>query len=222
MEEVVRYLVNHYPDAGRGERNRDRTGRRPVARRIADRGPQALNDGDDIVTSDSPSLTERLAAYWARRLRRDTPNDVVDGIKDNILDTLAVALVGATTPEVSGVVDALSRLLGRRCRQPRVGDRHTPHPGARRPRQRNVGARPRLRRRRRARPRGVDRAARGARRGRKSGEYRSAGDRRDDRRLRHRLSDPAALGGFAAHTDRGWHSSGTMGSFAAAAAARNA
>jgi 2-methylcitrate dehydratase PrpD len=98
------------------------------------------------VTTDSPTLTEQLAAFWSRTRYDDLPNHVVAGIKDHILDTLAVALVGTTTPEVRRVTDALSRFsAGVDGGRPGVGNRYTPHPGAGSAGQRNFSACPRFR-----------------------------------------------------------------------------
>src|SRR6476661_7369134 len=207
------------PCQSRGERNRHRTRRRQVAGRISGRGPQSLNDGDDIVTSDSPSLTERLATFWARTGYDDLPKDVVDGIKDHILDTLAVALVGTTTPEVRGVVDALSRFSAGDAGSLvwGTGTRLTPAHAAlvngtsAHARDFDDGGGPGhagstvL-------PAALAVAEKAGSTGRQVIAATVAGYDIGYRTLQ-------AVGGFAAHTDRGWHSSGTMGSFAAAAAA---
>ncbi|MDI9948906.1 MULTISPECIES: MmgE/PrpD family protein [Rhodococcus] len=171
------------------------------------------------MTSDSPSLTERLATFWARTGYDDLPKDVVDGIKDHILDTLAVALVGTTTPEVSGVVDALSRFSAGDAGSLVWGTatRLTPAHAAlvngtsAHARDFDDGGGPGhagstvL-------PAALAVAEKAGSTGRQVIAATVAGYDIGYRTLQ-------AVGGFAAHTDRGWHSSGTMGSFAAAAAA---
>ncbi len=170
----------------------------------------------------TPSLTEQLAAHWAGVRPADLPASVVTGIKDNILDTLAVALAGTTTPEASRVRAALTSL-----------------PGA-------AGAVPG------STVWGTDVRLPAAQAALVNGTAAHARDFDDGGGAGHAGSTvlPAALavaeatgasgadlvtatvagydigyralgalGGFAAHTDRGWHSSGTMGSLGAAGAA---
>jgi 2-methylcitrate dehydratase PrpD len=188
-----------------------------MARRLADGQPESI--GGIAIETGSPSLTERLAAHWAGIKYDDIPDDVVADVKDHILDTLAVAIYGAHTREARRVIDALAEVQDTRSGSLVWGTdlRLTPAQAA-------------LANGTSAHARDFDDGggpghagstvlpaalavseATGA-----SGQVliaaTVAGYDIGYRALR-------ALGGFAIHTDRGWHSSGTMGSLAAAAAA---
>lgn len=170
------------------------------------------------MTDTQPSLTERLATHWADLPFEQIPTDVVERVKDNILDTLAVALAGAGTDEATRVNGALADVQGNGSGSLVWG---TPH---------------RLSPAHAALANGTAAHARDFDDGGGPGHAGStvlpaaiavaeatgadgpaliaatiAGYDIGYRTLQ-------SLGGFAAHTDRGWHSSGTMGSFAAAAA----
>ena len=165
------------------------------------------------------SLTERLASHWAGQSYEDIPAGVVDRVKFNILDTLAVALAGTETLEAqrtrsafldghngnqgslvwgtsSRLVPAQAALVNGTAVHARDFD-DGGGPG-------HAGAT--------VLPAAIAAAeARGAG-GRELIAATVAGYDIGYRTLQ-------AVGGFAAHTDRGWHSTGTFGSFAAAAAA---
>ncbi|GGG26659.1 2-methylcitrate dehydratase [Rhodococcoides trifolii] len=171
------------------------------------------------MSGDSRSVTEHLAAHWAQTTYDDLPDDVIAGIKDHILDTLAIALVGSGTPEVRGVVDALSAFSATDSGSTvwGTGLRLTPAQAAL--------------------VNGTSAHARDFDDGGGAGHAGStvlpaafaiaevAGSTGRDLitatvagyDIGYRAL--GALGGFAVHTDRGWHSTGTMGSLAAAAAA---
>ncbi|GGJ65688.1 MmgE/PrpD family protein [Streptomyces brasiliensis] len=171
------------------------------------------------MTFTAPSLTETLASYWASATFDDLPVDVVDGIKDHILDTLAVAMAGATTAESRAVVHALAGVqasasgtlvwgTGLRFApaQAALANGTSAHArdfddggGAGHAGSTVIPAALAA-----AESAGVD--------GRTLITATVAGYDIGYRALQ-------ALGGFAAHTDRGWHSSGTMGTLGAAAAA---
>lgn len=168
--------------------------------------------------TNAESLTERLASNWAKIQFDDIPGEVVAGVKKNILDTLAVAMAGAHTDEARRVRTALT---GMRAESGslvwgtpfRVSPAHAAlaNGTAAHARDFDDGGGP-----------GhagstvlpaalaVTEAAGGD--GRTLIAATIAGYDIGYRALQ-------AIGGFAAHTGRGWHSSGTMGSFAAAAAA---
>lgn len=171
------------------------------------------------MNEPEPTVTEHLAELWARTGYDDLPRDVVDGVKDHILDTLAVALVGAATPEVRRLTKALAPYSSSPTGSLVWGT--------------GLGFAPAQA----ALVNGTSAHARDFDDGGGAGHAGStvlpaalavgevAGC--SGRRL---ISAVVAgydvgyrvlgsLGGFAAHTDRGWHSSGTMGSFGAAAAA---
>lgn len=174
------------------------------------------------MTDMSGSLTERLAAHWAGLSFEEIPAEVVDRVKDNILDTLAVALAGANTDEAQRVRTALtgvgrtdsgSLVWGTPFRLPpshaALANGTSAHardfddgggPG-------HAGST--------VLPTAVAVAEATGAGGRALIAATIAGYDIGYRALQ-------ALGGFAAHTDRGWHSSGTMGSFAAAAAGARA
>lgn len=170
------------------------------------------------MTSTEESLTERLATHWAGLPFEEIPEEVVDRVKDNILDTLAVALAGARTDEARRVRTALTSV---RCAESGSVVWGTPF---------------RLAPSQAALANGTSAHARDFDDGGGPGHAGSTvlpaalavaeATGADGRALiaatiagydiGYRTLQ--ALGGFAAHTDRGWHSSGTMGSFAAAAA----
>jgi 2-methylcitrate dehydratase PrpD len=174
------------------------------------------------MTSIEGSLTERLASHWADLSFDQIPSEVVDRVKDNILDTLAVALAGAHTEEAQRVRAALtsvqqtdsgSLLWGTSFRLPpshaALANGTSAHardfddgggPG-------HAGST--------VLPAALAVAEATGADGRALITATIAGYDIGYRTLQ-------ALGGFAVHTDRGWHSSGTMGSFAAAAAGAKA
>ncbi|OZE83380.1 MmgE/PrpD family protein [Rhodococcus sp. 15-649-1-2] len=171
------------------------------------------------MNNPEPSVTEHLAQLWAKTEYGDLPSEVIDGVKDHILDTLAVALVGAATPEVRAVTTALAS-----CSSSPTGSLvwGTDH--------RFVPAHAALVNGTSAHARDFDDGggaghagstvlpaalAVGERAGCSGRELIAAVVAGYDVGYR----ALGALGGFAAHTDRGWHSSGTMGSLGAAAAA---
>lgn len=173
----------------------------------------------NATDSSGPSVTEALSAHWAKAGYHDLPDPVVAGIKDHILDTLAVACYGAQTPEAAQVISALSEGCGGSSGSTVWGtDQRLPPAHA-------------------ALANGTSAHARDFDDGGGAGHAGStvipaalataehcgatgrefltavvAGYDIGYRAL-------AALGGFATHTDRGWHSSGTMGSLGAAGAA---
>jgi len=168
--------------------------------------------------ADNPSLTEVLASHWAGARYDDVPDDVIADVKDHILDTLAVAMAGGTTDEASIVATALasvqdvslgSLVWGTNLRltpaQAALANGTSAHardfddgggPG-------HAGST--------VLPAALALAEATGADGRTLLIATVAGYDIGYRTLQ-------SLGGFAAHTDRGWHSSGTMGSFAAAAA----
>ena len=164
------------------------------------------------------SLSERLSAYWADVTFDQIPDVEVQRIKHNILDTLAVALAGVGTQESASVRNALTDM------QPSSAGSLV------------WGTSRRLTPSHAALANGTSAHARDFDDGGGAGHAGStvlpaaiavgeaagadgkalicatiAGYDIGYRSLQ-------ALGGFAAHTDRGWHSSGTMGSIGAAAA----
>jgi 2-methylcitrate dehydratase PrpD len=171
------------------------------------------------MTIDQGSLTEQLASHWAGITYDDLPDDVVADVKDHILDTLAVAVYGARTSETRSVVGALARFQNSTLGSSVWGSALRLAPShaalvngtAAHARDFDDGGGP-----------GhagstvlpaaiaVTEVTGGS--GRALITATVAGYDIGYRALQ-------ALGGFAMHTDRGWHSSGTMGSLAAAAAA---
>ncbi|WP_327098172.1 MmgE/PrpD family protein [Nocardia vinacea] len=167
---------------------------------------------------NAESLTERLASNWAKIRFGDIPGEVVDGVKKNILDTLAVAMAGAHTQEARQVRTALtggrgvsgSLLWGTPFR---VSPAHAAlaNGTAAHARDFDDGGGP-------GHAGSTVLPAALAVTEANGGDGRTliaatiAGYDVGYRALQ-------ALGGFAVHTGRGWHSSGTMGSLAAAAAA---
>ncbi|MFD9037843.1 MmgE/PrpD family protein [Streptomyces bottropensis] len=170
------------------------------------------------MTDTEGSLTERLASHWANLSFDQIPGEVVDRVKDNILDTLAVALAGVNTEEAQRVRSALTSVQQTESGSLIWGTPFLlPPPHA-------------------ALANGTSAHARDFDDGGGPGHAGSTvlpaalavaeATGADGRALiaatiagydiGYRTLQ--ALGGFAAHTDRGWHSSGTMGSFAAAAA----
>ncbi|MGY1812230.1 MmgE/PrpD family protein [Blastococcus sp. SYSU D00820] len=165
------------------------------------------------------SITEILASHWAGLQYGDIPDEAIAGIKDHILDTLAVAMYGQQTPEARNVIQALAEIqdttsgslvwgTGIRLApaQAALANGTSAHardfddgggPGH--------GGSTVL-------PAAIAVAEAVGGTGRALIAATIAGYDISYRAL-------ASLGGFAAHTDRGWHSSGTMGSIAAAAAA---
>jgi 2-methylcitrate dehydratase PrpD len=65
---------------------------------------------DEAVTAGS--LTERLAAYWSEVAFADLPKNAVDLAKRFLLDTLAAGIAGARTAVAQSVIDASVRSLG--------------------------------------------------------------------------------------------------------------
>ncbi|MDH2401813.1 MmgE/PrpD family protein [Bradyrhizobium sp. SSUT18] len=171
-------------------------------------------DTDSIGT-----LTERFSALWSGITWADIPEAEIAGIKDHVLDTLSVALAGARTSEAASVIRVLTTANGRRAGATVWG---TPD---------------RLPLSQAALANGTSAHARDFDDGGGAGHAGSTvipaalavaesvgASGRDfllatiagyDVGYRSLL----AVGGFAVHTGRGWHSSGTMGSLGAAAAA---
>lgn len=171
------------------------------------------------MSKSLPTLTESLASHWAGVRYEDIPVSVIADAKDHILDTLAVALVGATTAEAGSVIGALagvqdtssgSRVWGTGLRltpaQAALANGTSAHardfddgggPG-------HAGST--------VLPAVLATAEAAGSDGRAVITATIAGYDIGYRTL-------GALGGFATHTDRGWHSSGTMGSLAAAGGA---
>lgn len=171
------------------------------------------------MASRPETLTESLASHWASVSFDDIPGEVVERIKDNILDTLAVALAGVGTDEAQRVRAALSggqqtdlgslvwgtpfRLAPAHAALANGTAAHARDfddgggPG-------HAGST--------VLPAAIAAAETAGASGKELIVATIAGYDIGYRVLR-------ALGGFAAHTDRGWHSSGTMGSLAAAAGA---
>ena len=65
----------------------------------------------DSATLDQPSLTEELAGYWSRASCEDLPDSVLEMAKSVLLDTLAVGVRGATSEAAvatrAGIANAL-------------------------------------------------------------------------------------------------------------------
>lgn len=76
-----------------------------------DRSP-GVSEAPPPPRTGSDSLTSTLARAWAGRRLASCPESDVIKIKDNILDTLAVALAGSMTPEARRVADALTAYSG--------------------------------------------------------------------------------------------------------------
>ncbi|YCK79870.1 MmgE/PrpD family protein (plasmid) [Arthrobacter sp. D3-18] len=172
------------------------------------------------MTSENPvpqSLTEILSAHWSGTTFDDLPPEVVSTMKDHILDTLAVAMAGIPSEESRRVRHALSGMSnGGPCRV--------------------WGSRERLNPAHAALANGTSAHARDFDDGGGPGHAGSAtlpaaiaaaelvGSSGKELivaavagyDISYRLLQ--GIGGFAAHTDRGWHSTGTFGTFAAAAA----
>lgn len=171
------------------------------------------------METNTGSLVESLANHWAGIKYDDLPVNVVADIKDHILDTLAVALYGAQTNEALSVISALaefqnspdgSLIWGTKLRMTpahaALANGTSAHardfddgggPG-------HAGST--------VLPAALAIAEATGASGKDLITSAVAGYDIGYRALK-------ALGGFAAHTDRGWHSSGTMGSLAAAGAA---
>ena len=214
MEEVVRHLVDHYPDASvvEDETEIGQVGGRWLVE-SSDRGPEALRR---MTHRHDDSVPDRAArAYWADSATT-TPDVVVDGSRTTSSTPWPSRSPARAPRRPQCRPDALTDVQPSSAGSLVWGTVPTPDARTRGTGQRHVRARPGFRRRWRTRPCRVDGPARGDRRGGSGGSRRKGADLRHRRRLRHRLPDSLqALGGFAAHTDRGWHSSGTMGSFAA-------
>src|SRR5829696_9947732 len=60
------------------------------------------------MADNNASLTEALASHWAAARYEDLPAGVIADVKDHVLDTLAVAMAGASTAEASSVATALA------------------------------------------------------------------------------------------------------------------
>ncbi|MCK8647123.1 MmgE/PrpD family protein [Mycobacterium colombiense] len=172
------------------------------------------------VTGERYSLTQQLADSWSKTSFDDIPTAVVDKVKDNILDTLAVALACVDTDEARRATAAMTTLAPQSSSGSSVWGMSYKLPPAQAalvngtvthsrdfddgggpghagstvlPAVLAVGE-----------AIGCD--------GRTLIEATIAGYDVGYRVLQ-------ALGGFAAATDRGWHTTGSMGSFAAAAGA---
>lgn len=171
------------------------------------------------MTNENPSLTETLASHWSGQKYGDLPEEAVTGIKDHILDTLAVAMYGAQTDEVRSVINALAEV-----QDATSGSRVW-------------GTAVRLTPAQAALVNGTSAHARDFDDGGGAGHAGStvlpaaiavaeATGGSGQALITATISGYdigyralGALGGFAAHTDRGWHTTGTMGSLGAAAAA---
>lgn len=171
------------------------------------------------MADNNGSLTEQFAANWAELSFEDIPDGVIAGIKDHILDTLAVSLVGAATNEAKRVLSAFEG-VPEAASGSLVWGTTTRLPAAQAALVNGTSAHARdfddgggaghagstvL-------PAALAVAERNGSTGRSLITAAVAGYDIGYRSLQ-------ALGGFASHTDRGWHSSGTMGSLGAAAAA---
>ncbi|MGW0707932.1 MmgE/PrpD family protein [Streptomyces sp. NPDC002643] len=174
------------------------------------------------MTDTNSSLTERLASHWAGLSFDEIPAEEVERVKDNILDTLAVALAGVNTDEAQRVRTALTSV-----QQTTSGSTVWGTPFLLPPSHAALAN-------------GTSAHARDFDDGGGPGHAGSTvlptaiavaeATGADGRALiaatiagydiGYRVLQ--SLGGFAAHTDRGWHSSGTMGSLAAAAAGAKA
>lgn len=168
---------------------------------------------------ENPTLTQSLAAHWSRVTFDDLPAEDVAGIKDHILDTLAVAMYGAATPEAGRVIRALTGIQDSASGSLVWGTGFRLNP-AQAALANGTSAHARdfddgggsghagvtvL-------PAAIAAAEVVGASGRELITATIAGYDIGFRAL-------AALGGFGAHTDRGWHTTGTMGSLSAAAAA---
>ncbi|QEE60358.1 MmgE/PrpD family protein [Salinibacterium sp. dk2585] len=168
--------------------------------------------------TDSTSMSEVLAAHWASLHFEDIPSVEVTRVKANILDTLAVSLAGVGTEESMRVRGALHDLHGSESGSLVWGtpDRLTPAYAA-------------FANGTSAHARDFDDGGGPGHAGATVlpaaiavGELVGASGRDliaatiAGYDISYRLLQ--SLGGFAAMTDRGWHSTGVMGSFAAAAA----
>lgn len=172
------------------------------------------HDTDSIGT-----LTEHFAKLWSGLTWADIPAADIAGIKGHVLDTLAVALVGARTSEAASVIRALTDANGARAGAAVWGTSH------------------RLPLAQAALANGTSAHARDFDDGGGSGHAGAtvlpaalavaelAGSSGRDFLLATIAGYDVgyrsllAVGGFAVHTGRGWHSSGTMGSLGAAAGA---
>ncbi|AWB90223.1 MmgE/PrpD family protein [Salinibacterium hongtaonis] len=170
------------------------------------------------MKDNTPSITEALATHWATLRFEDIPPVEVRRVKANILDTLAVALAGVSTEESERVRGALhgmqevdfgSRVWGT---SGRLTPAHAAFANGTAAHARDfddgggpghAGAT--------VLPAAIAVAEHVGASGRDLIAATIAGYDISYRLLQ-------GLGGFAAVTDRGWHSTGTMGSFAAAAA----
>lgn len=171
-------------------------------------------DTDNIGT-----LTERFATLWSGLTWTDLPEADIAGIKDHVLDTLACALAGVHTSEAGSVIRALTTANGHQAGATVWGTSH------------------RLPLTQAALANGTSVHARDFDDGGGAGHAgatvipaalavaESAGASGRDFLLATIAGYDVgyrsllAIGGFAVHTGRGWHSSGTMGSVGAAAAA---
>ncbi|HXD40480.1 MAG TPA: MmgE/PrpD family protein [Ramlibacter sp.] len=62
---------------------------------------------DEVTAAAGASLTQQLAGYWARARFDDLPPEVVDSAKRFLLDTLAAGVAGGRTAVVESVVRAM-------------------------------------------------------------------------------------------------------------------
>jgi 2-methylcitrate dehydratase PrpD len=170
-----------------------------------------------LTSERQQSLTERLAEYWSKTSYEDLPPDVVSGIKDHILDTLAVAMAGIPSEESRRVRKALTGISnGGPSLVWGTSERLNPAHAAlangtsAHARDFDDGGGPGH-----AGSATLPAAIAAAELSGSSGkELIVAACAGYD--ISYRLLQ--GIGGFAAHTDRGWHSTGTFGTFAAAAA----
>lgn len=61
----------------------------------------------EVGTSAAPTLSEQLAGYWSQAGFEDLPAEVVRAAKRFLLDTLAAGVAGGRTPVVASVVRAM-------------------------------------------------------------------------------------------------------------------
>ncbi|MCC6851485.1 MAG: MmgE/PrpD family protein [Rubrivivax sp.] len=67
---------------------------------------------DEVRAPAAPSLSEQLAAFWARARYDDLPPDVVRAAKRFVLDTVAAGVAGARTDVVHAVLHAARAASG--------------------------------------------------------------------------------------------------------------
>lgn len=172
-----------------------------------------------MTTNQKPSITETLAAHWSTVAYADLRGEDVAGIKDHILDTLAVAMHGARTSEATRVINALAGVQDSTTGSLVWGTELRLAP-----------AQAALANGTSAHARDFDDGGGAGHAGATVlpaalGIAETCGGSGQDVIMATVVGYDvgyralASLGGFGDHTDRGWHTTGTMGSLAAAAAA---